>query len=321
MKRRKGFTLIELLVVVAIIALLVSILLPALGRARELAKRIVCSSQLAGIGRSIALYLNDYEDDYPTIHTGQPATAGYVVYGGGRYNAPGDMTVADPAGPKDRWCDPEWKTLDYDEWKDPDNWPTAWREVPTVGGCMYLLIKLEDLVPEMFRCPSADNDVEMDMSGVAALAAYSGMINSWRDLRDFSTARNMSYSMHDPFGNFRANGSAQSDLAVLADQNPAYDTDGGSTDTAITTAALDIDTLKDQLNSKNHGGDIQNVLHVGSNVSKEDSPDCGISNDNIYTRWDDGASDDETKKSVGEFPTTADVDNLAADSADCFLGS
>jgi prepilin-type N-terminal cleavage/methylation domain-containing protein len=54
--KRRGFTLIELLVVVAIIAVLVAILLPALARARENARRVVCLSQLHQLGMAHFLY-------------------------------------------------------------------------------------------------------------------------------------------------------------------------------------------------------------------------------------------------------------------------
>ena len=67
MKRSKGFTLIELLVVVAIIALLVSILLPALGKARELARQAVCMANLRGIGQAIAMYKHGNNDCFPVI--------------------------------------------------------------------------------------------------------------------------------------------------------------------------------------------------------------------------------------------------------------
>ncbi|MBN2210350.1 MAG: type II secretion system protein [Sedimentisphaerales bacterium] len=61
----RGFTLIELLVVVSIIALLVSILLPALNRAREQAKRTKCATQLHEIGVGIASYAADNVDHIP----------------------------------------------------------------------------------------------------------------------------------------------------------------------------------------------------------------------------------------------------------------
>ena len=61
----RGFTLIELLVVVAIIALLISILLPSLSRARAQAKLSVCASNLRQIGTGVHLYAADYEGHIP----------------------------------------------------------------------------------------------------------------------------------------------------------------------------------------------------------------------------------------------------------------
>ena len=65
MRARTGFTLIELLVVIAIISLLVSILLPSLRRAKDLARAAVCMSNLRNIGTAAAMYLFDNRDQYP----------------------------------------------------------------------------------------------------------------------------------------------------------------------------------------------------------------------------------------------------------------
>lgn len=65
--QRRGFTLIELLVVIAIIALLIGILLPALGRARETARDIRCRSNIRQITTALMVYATDYNGRFPPV--------------------------------------------------------------------------------------------------------------------------------------------------------------------------------------------------------------------------------------------------------------
>ncbi len=87
-RHRRGFTLIELLVVVSIIALLISILLPSLSRARQRARRTQCASRLRAVFLAATMYIRE-EGRFPDLNNEEEEGAwqyNYLIYDGGDFD-------------------------------------------------------------------------------------------------------------------------------------------------------------------------------------------------------------------------------------------
>ena len=100
MHRRRGLTLLELLICIAIIALLLAILLPTLSRARSVANRSLCASNLRQIGIGWALYIQDSNDRLP-----RTAELPTWKYGGVEFVGPSRTPILAQSRPINQYMD------------------------------------------------------------------------------------------------------------------------------------------------------------------------------------------------------------------------
>jgi prepilin-type N-terminal cleavage/methylation domain-containing protein len=290
--KKKGFTLVELLVVIAIIAMLLAILMPALGKVRQLAQRIMCATNLSGIGKAILTYSTD--DKYESFPV---------------------------AGSSDSTWDRGTSGSGYEgensfDWRNPKAFPeVAGTHTVTLASHLYLLIKYADVSPDQFICPGSDlKKFQLNnylMTGIAGNPTNITMTDVWdfggdylNAEKDLSNSRNkghQSYSYQSPVKirglennadhrAFSVSNTSNPATPVMADRNPFWQSPVDATSTArryhwhITDKKVYAPSIPAG-NSTYHQKDGQNVLYADQHSKFEKSANCGIESDNIYTVW------------------------------------
>jgi len=257
--KRRGFTLIELLVVVAIIALLIAILLPSLGKARELSNRSVCAANLKGIVQSMNVYGNDNQDAYPTIKSP---------------NASGDTTNVlsyqlTSANANDSTVDKLYSIRYY---------PSTGTSAPSVGkeniySNLWILVLRGDVSPKSFICKSDSASGPSPVNPPNSINYYDGFVD----------AKSCSYSVAYPYSNTGSIGkwwsaTIDASLPVMSDLAPKQSSGSGPNQRTVT-----VNPLNKQSNSWLHQSDGQNVVFGDNHVEFCRLPNVGNNNDNIWT--------------------------------------
>lgn len=289
--KKKGFTLIELLVVIAIIAMLLAILMPALSKVKKIAQRVVCGTNLKGLGTAQTVYAHDYNGQYTVQGRGGAHT---------------------------------WANVTQD-WANPaKNWSTA--SNITVGASLYLLVREADVSPKSFVCPSS-NQTEWDQRTAAVGQPQLDIVEVWDfgniNFNNQGPYNTVSYSYHQPYaasgrtgtqgtasrGRNAADGQRSASFAVMSDRNPFFDDrleKGGATAQNYTgrvrglnweTTAERWETLS--ANSQPHDREGQNVLYADGHTDYVTRSDVGTRNDNIFTPWPNTSPANETDRRTG----------------------
>jgi prepilin-type N-terminal cleavage/methylation domain-containing protein/prepilin-type processing-associated H-X9-DG protein len=288
---KKGFTLVELLVVIAIIAVLLGVLMPSLAKVRNIADRMVCSTHLSDVGKSMMMYAQEHNGKYPTA--GTPASV---------------------------WS----KTGSIAKWdgKDSKEAYGAKNEV-TVTASLYLLVRYQNMDAKMFICEGDKDVTRFNPADYITTTSTSGTgtgttatpTKSMTEYWDFgpNPGQHCSYAYQMPYSSFAIDGTSTPSSPVMGDRNPYLDKNAldYTTDTRIADPCYASGEYKDpglKGNAAQHERKGQNVLFMDGHVATQATPNCGYNNDNIYRAWNSKNNPTEEEKQVkGLMPKQGDL--------------
>jgi prepilin-type N-terminal cleavage/methylation domain-containing protein/prepilin-type processing-associated H-X9-DG protein len=279
--KRRAFTLIELLVVVAIIALLIAILLPSLGKARELSNRSACAANCRGIMQSFNVYAAANGDAYPTVIGA--STSGHYVNSGNQLaetTAAGTYTTADA-------CISAMYT----------NGAAASQtnQAGDVMACAWLLVLKNYTSPKQYLCKSDPVGAATGASLTASSTnSFYQNFNGANGQQDFTYSYSFAYpwicsstvSATAPAaaGAWWRN-TTDSSLPIMSDMSPLNNTGTNPTAQLVPSSAGGTPTNGPKAwNSPNHQRDGQNVGFADGHAEFVRRADIGQNSDNIFTQ-------------------------------------
>jgi prepilin-type processing-associated H-X9-DG protein len=288
MEQKNGLTLVGLIFTIVIVLFLAAIIIPR-GINPNIARRIICATNLKGLGTALLVYARDYDGNYPQL--------------------PG-------SGP---WSKELGFAFDMEK---PDFSETGQQGYVgrTITASWYLLVREADVSPKSLICPASGHQ-EFDGKNPKVLDIV--------DLWDFGANPypHVSYAMHNPYGKYPAKNSHPASFAVAADMSP-WMVNGDFIQAGKGDAPPQIITLTDNTtwilgNSPHHrtkrGKEGQNVLFADGHVSLETRPNVGMNNDNIFTYWSTDKEPGKQDIQGGTAPTGRTADNDAKSKEDSFL--